>query len=430
MDFVLLFSNFGANFYIMIKRENYNKILQSIKKEEITILVGARQVGKTTLLSQLFSDLTGKGDNVLYLNMDIEDDAAQLDSQQNLINRIRLEFGEEAGFVCIDEIQQKEEAGRFLKGIYDMKTPYKLVVSGSGSLELKEKIGEALTGRKQLIILNPVNFREFCDYKTDYKYSQRLALYFSVEKEKSAVLLNEYLHFGGYPKVVINSDAKMKIETMNEVFTSYITKDISWLIGVRSPDKFVKMLKLLAAQSGGILNYSQLASDAGVSLSTLKNYLWYAEETFVITTVNPFFTNPKKELTKSPVIYFNDLGMLNYLLGNYTQVNKVSGFVFQNFVFNLLKSKYQNPTSPINHWRTKDKAEVDFVVHQNEERIPVEVKFSELKNTNISRSFRSYLSKYSPEKALIVNLELDDIVKIEKTTVHFIPYWKLLNLEL
>jgi len=261
----------------MIRRQNYEIVLHSLKKEEITILVGVRQVGKTTLLREIFKELKNKGEKVLYLNLDIEGDAAQLNSQQTLINRIRLEFGDQPGFVCIDEIQQKEDAGRFLKGIFDMGTHHKFVVSGSGSLELKEKIGEALTGRKHTIIMNPVNFAEFCDYKTNYKYSQRLELYFSVEQEKSAVMLDEYLQFGGYPKVVATIDAKLKTEIMNEVFTSYITKDISWLIGVRSPDKFVKMLKLLAAQSGGILNYSQLASDTGVSLDTLKNYLWYAE---------------------------------------------------------------------------------------------------------------------------------------------------------
>ncbi len=416
----------GHNLTKMIKRQNYEIVLKSLQKEEITILIGARQVGKTTLLREIFKDLTKKGNKVLYLNLDIEDDAVQLNSQQNLMNRIRLEFGDQTGYVCIDEIQQKEDAGRFLKGVFDMGTNHKFVVSGSGSLELKEKIGEALTGRKHTLILNPVNFTEFCDYRTGYKYSQRLDLYFSVEQEKSAVMLDEYLQFGGYPKVVVNSDAKLKTEIMNEVFTSYITKDISWLIGVRSPDKFVKMLKLLAAQAGGILNYSRLASDTGVSVDTLKNYLWYAEETFVISTVKPYFTNPIKELTKSPVIYFNDLGMLNYLMGQYAQINKISGFVFQNFIFNLLKDKYASPLSPINHWRTKDKAEVDFVVHHKGETIPVEVKFSKLKNTNISRSFRSYLEKYSPSRAMVVNLELDTKIKVDDTEVHFLPYWKLI----
>lgn len=410
----------------MIRRKNYTQVMHSLQKEEITILVGARQVGKTTLINEIFNDLKKKGEKVLYFNMDIEDDAVQLNTQQSLISRIRLEFGDDTGYVCIDEIQQKEDAGRFLKGIFDMGLPYKFIVSGSGSLELKEKIGEALTGRKHLLLMNPVSFIEFCNYRTNYKYSQRLEMYFSTEKEKTSALLNEYLLYGGYPKVVVNRDVSTKIEVMNEVFTSYITKDISWLIGVRSPDKFVKMIKLIAAQAGGILNYSQLASDAGVSLDTLKNYLWYAEETFIINIVKPYFSNPKKELTKSPVIYFNDVGMLNFLTGNFNQVKKPNGFVFQNFIFNLLKNKYQTPTSPINHWRTKDKAEVDFIFHDQGEIIPVEVKYSKLKNTNISRSFRSFLKKYAPPGALVVNLDLDTSIKVEDTTIQFLPYWKLL----
>jgi len=113
-------------------------------------------------------------------------------------------------------------------------------------------------------------------------------------------------------------------------------------------------------------------------------------------------------------------------MGHFAQVNNISGFVFQNFIFNLLKTKYESPISPINYWRTKDKAEVDFVIHHKGEAIPVEVKYSKLKNTNISRSFRSYLGKYSPDRAMIVNLELDTTIEVDGTQIQFLPYWKLI----
>lgn len=336
-----------------------------------------------------------------------------------------MEFGDKSGYVCIDEIQQKENAGRFLKGLYDMELPYKFVVTGSGSLELKEKVGEALTGRKHLLLMDSVNFKEFADYKTDYKYSNKIESYFSLEEEKTQGLLNEYLIFGGYPAIVYSGDIQHKIDVMNEVFTSYISKDISYLLGVRSADKFIKMIKLLAVQSGGILNYAQLASDSGISVDTLKNYLWYAEQTFIISIVKPYFSNPKKELTKSPVVYFNDLGMLNYARGKFSKLDALNGFVFQNFIFILLRAKYQTPISPVNHWRTKDKAEVDFVIHKPSTTIPVEVKFSHLKKKSISRSFRSYINRYKPEKAIVVNLSLDEQLVLNGTEIEFIPFWKL-----
>jgi len=218
---------------------------------------------------------------------------------------------------------------------------------------------------------------------------------------------------------------KPTTDVINEVFTSYISKDISYLMGVRSVDKFIKMIKLLAVQSGGIVNYANLASDAGLSVDTLKNYLWYAEQTFIISIVKPYFTNAKKELTKSPVIYFNDPGMLNFACGNFSKVSYNQGFIFQNFVFNLLRMNYQTPISPVNHWRTKDKAEVDFVIQRPGEIVPVEVKFANLKKMTISRSMHSFIGRYNPDKVWVVNLSLDDKLELNNTTIEFIPFWKI-----
>jgi len=158
----------------MIHRSNYKKIIESLSKQEITILIGARQVGKTTISQKVCQDLQEQGKKVLYLNLDIESDFAYLNTQRDLLNKIKLEFGDSFGYVFIDEIQQKEDAGRFLKGIYDMNLPYKFIVTGSGSLELKEKVGEALTGRKYMLNMHTLSFKEFINYKTNYKYKDKL----------------------------------------------------------------------------------------------------------------------------------------------------------------------------------------------------------------------------------------------------------------
>jgi len=273
----------------MIKREIKDKVISSLTRKEITIIIGARQVGKTTLLKEVMAGLKQQGKPVLYFNLDIEDDSQHFRSQQKLLDKIRLEAGKGKTYVFIDEVQRKEDVGKFLKGIYDMELPYKFVVTGSGSLELKEKIGESLAGRKYLIEMDPVGFREFVNYKTEYKYENRLGDFFSTETDKIERWLNEYLSFGGYPAVVTADTVLRKKEIMNEIFVSYITKDISFLLGVRKPDKFVRLVQLLAAQSGNILNYSQLSQDTGMRLETLKTYLWYAEQTFIINIVLALF---------------------------------------------------------------------------------------------------------------------------------------------
>jgi predicted AAA+ superfamily ATPase len=135
-----------------------------------------------------------------------------------------------------------------------------------------------------------------------------------------------------------------KFEVINEIYTSYITRDITHLLGVRNPDKFSHLIQLLAAHSGSILNYAQLSSNINISVDTVKRYLWYAEQTFVINRITPFFTNNKKELTKSPMIYFEDLGMCALARSQFGQINQINGgLIFQNFVHQLLA---QNTTAP------------------------------------------------------------------------------------
>ena len=160
------------------------------------------------MIKEVIGKLRDKGEKVLYFNLDIEQDSGFFSSQQVLLNKIRLECGNDRAYIFIDEIQQKKDAGRFLKGLYDMELPYKFVVTGSGSLELKEKISEALTGRKYVIEMPPVNFIEFVNFKTGYKYKNRIELFFDIEKEKTKLLLNEYLMFGGYPAIITAGDKR------------------------------------------------------------------------------------------------------------------------------------------------------------------------------------------------------------------------------
>ena len=413
----------------MIKRSIKQDIVNSLKLKEVTIIIGARQIGKTTVLKEIIADLKYSGKKVVYFNLDIEDDSKHFATQQQLLNKINLEVGANEAYIFIDEIQQKENAGKFLKGIYDMDLPYKFVVTGSGSLELKEKISEALTGRKHLIEMKAVSFLEFVNFRTNYKYVNRINKFFEIEPQKTTLLLNEYLAFGGYPAVVIEDTVERKIEIMNEIFISYITKDISFLLGVRYPDKFVKMIKLLAVQVGGILNYSQLAQDIGIRVETLKTFLWYAEQTYIISIIKPYYTNQKKEITKSPTVYFNDIGMLNFSRNSFA-ISNIDGMIFQNFIFTILDEKYKQGLSEINFWRSKDKAEVDFVVHTQDGVLPIEVKYKDMKKAAVTRSFRSFVSNYKPNRGVFVNLGYRNSLNIEDTTVEFIPYWELYNIGL
>ncbi|HEX7319489.1 MAG TPA: ATP-binding protein [bacterium] len=410
----------------MIKRKLLREVRNHLDRKEISFIVGPRQAGKTTLMLQLKEELVKKGTPTLFLNLDIEHDKEFFSSQSKLMNKIELEIGKKRGFVFIDEIQRKENAGLFLKGIYDMNTPYKFIVSGSGSVELKERIHESLAGRKRIFELSTVSFEEFVDFKTDYKYSNRLANFFVVENARLFSLLEEYLNFGGYPRIVLENLMAEKRKLINEIYQSYIERDISYLLKIHKTEAFSNLVKLLAVQTGRLVNYTELSSTLGLSVKTIKDYLWYLEKTFIIRKVSPFFKNARKEITKSPVYYFYDLGLRNFALGIFGVLTE-AGFVFQNFIHNLLREEISSSSSRICFWRSKDKAEVDFVVDSGIAIVPIEVKYKPMTAPEVTKALRSFIEKYKPETALIVNLKLEKTIGLNKTKIHFMPFYKIMT---
>lgn len=409
-----------------IKRDILKELKNHLGKKEISLIVGPRQAGKTTLMNELILYLKESGKKTVFLSLDNDSDKKFFAAQSELIKKIELEIGK-SGFVFIDEIQRLENAGLFLKGVYDRDLPYKFIVSGSGSLELKEKIHESLAGRKRIFEVNPVGFFEFVNFKTDYRYENKLNDFFGIEKKQSMIFLDEYLNFGGYPRVILEARLDEKNKTIGDIFRSCVEKDMLSLLNIDRPEVFSLMVKIVAAQTGQILNYSQLANQVGLSFSPLKKYLWYAQKTFLIKEIRPYFTNKQKEITKSPVIYFYDLGLRNYsidMMGRLADPQGLS-FVFQNFVLNALQKEIKDSAATINFWRTLGGAEVDFVISRGGEVVPVEVKYIDLRSPVLGKSLLSFIEKYQPEKARVVNLSLETEIRYKTTAVKFIPYWKV-----
>jgi predicted AAA+ superfamily ATPase len=392
----------------MIKRRLLPELKAHLDEKEISLIIGPRQAGKTTLMLLLKDFLQTQGKKCLFLNLDIEADRKFFDSQESLVNKIVLEVGDTKAFVFIDEIQRKEDAGLFLKGIYDMNLPYKFIVSGSGSVELKEKVHESLAGRKRLFELYTLSFEEFANYKTGYKYEEKLQDFFKLENEKALQLLQEYINFGGYPRVVLEKTFEEKRKIISDLYQSYLERDISHLLGVQKTEDFTSLLKIIAS-----------------------HYLWYMEKTYIIYKITPFFKNIRKEITKSPVLYFHDLGLRNYALGIFGNVVETqdTGFLFQNFVSNILCENITYSSSQIHFWRTKDRAEVDFVLTTGVANLPIEVKYKALKSPEVSKSLHSFLAKYKPKEAYLVHLGTTGEVFVGDTKVKMLPFYNVATIK-
>ena len=198
------------------------------------------------------------------------------------------------------------------------------------------------------------------------------------------------------------------------------------MLKIKKMESLTALVRMLAAQAGGMVNVSELSSTLGLAMDTVNNYLWYLEKTFIVKKVTPFFRNLRKEITKTPIYYFCDLGMRNYAMRKFgkVDVNLVDGHLFENYVY-LQLMNLKGEQSSVHYWRTQDKAEVDFVIDQGEVIIPVEVKLSWLESPKVTRSLRSFLDRYKPKKAYVVHLGGLMEEEIGETLVEFIPYYDL-----
>ena len=210
------------------------------------------------------------------------------------------------------------------------------------------------------------------------------------------------MNFGGYPKVVLAGTLEEKRAVMGEIYQSYIERDIKDLLKLEKTEAFTNLIKILASQMGGLVNVSELSSTVGVAMQTIQNYLWYLEKTYIVKRVTPYFRNVRKEITKAPLYYFYDNGLRNYILGLFGVpiITLLSGHLFENFIFNRLRELITYSSTTLHFWRTRDNAEVDFVVQTGTQLIPVEVKYTKLKKPEISRSMRSFLNEYKPKKGI------------------------------
>ena len=161
--------------------------------------------------------------------------------------------------------------------------------------------------------------------------------------EAAILLLNEYLNYGGYPGVITAATDQEKFDAIDEIFRSYIERDIQSVLRGHGPEAYSRLIRLLVAQTGQLINLSTLATETLASLPTIQNYLWYAERTYFLKMIPPLFGNKMKEITKSPMVYFLDPGMRNLAIRMFGNVHnhRDYGFVFQNLICTTLMDTLQ-----------------------------------------------------------------------------------------
>jgi len=230
--------------------------------------------------------------------------------------------------------------------------------------------------------------------------------------------LEEYLIFGGYPAAVLSAGAGEKKKVLEGIYDKYLLKDIKDLLRLATDNELDRLGKFLAGQIGNIIKYQELAVASGLNYKELKKHLNILNKTYVISLVAPFFTNKRTELVKNPKVYFNDLGLRNYSLADWRAAGSRNdlGALAENYGFILLKNIFSRG---VKYWRTKAKAEVDFVIEKEQTVYPVEIKY--ISKRLIGKSLFSFIEKFNPPVALILTKDYLGEEKINKTTVKFMP---------
>ena len=368
----------------MIRRKKHTIISNHISKREFTILIGARQIGKSTLLKQLFEELKQNGEAVFFLNLDRKDILEELNQNpENLLKMCPLQSDKKI-IVFIDEIQYLDDATNFLKLLFDeYSTQLKIVATGSSAFYIDRQFNDSLVGRKKIFQMGTLDFEEFLLFKNRADLVNEISQFKSKKKSKSIqenllwAYMDEFINYGGYPAVVLEENIEDKIELLREIRDSYIKRDVLES-GITDETKFYRMLMLLASQTGNLLNVNEISNTLRISNATVENYLYVLQKCFHITLLKPFYANLRKELTKMPKVYINDLGLRNVLINYFSPLEQRAdkGAVLENFSYRLLSERFEE--DQIKYWRTADGNEVDFVVETSYLKgFAVEIKFSE-----------------------------------------------------
>ncbi|MDP3043776.1 MAG: ATP-binding protein [bacterium] len=347
---------------MLYPRDILEKIKKVIFRVEFIIISGARQTGKTSVLVMLKDFMETKGAICHYFNLENPDYLTSFNRHPfNIFEFIPEKKVKQ--YVFVDEIQYLDDPSRFLKLLYDeRKEAVKIICSGSSSFYIDKKFRDSLVGRKFLFELFPLNFNEFLVFKGEEELSamkgRKLTLYY---KEKLKKLWLEYVTYGGYPKAVLAENEEIRKMNLEEIGSSYIKKDITDA-GIRNQEKYFALLKILAGQTGQLVNAQELAGTLGVAHKTIDEYLYVVKKSYQAAFVKPFFRNFRKELVKMPKIYFYDTGLRNFFLGDFSLPSARSdkGALTENVFFKELLRE-AGDIDKIKFWRTQDGKEVDFV---------------------------------------------------------------------
>jgi hypothetical protein len=355
-----------------IRRAAEQALKEILAGDKVGVILGARQVGKTTLVEHVLA-----GQPAVFLNFDVEVDKARFRAAAALAPNDALRSLGNPSLLVIDEAQRLPEAFRILKGWHDARLPAKFLLLGSSSLDLLDQAAESLTGRNRKLVLPPLMFSETLGtqmWANADAAPGHLCQHFAPQLR---AFLMQRLSFGSYPEVVTSENPA---QLLRELSSDYLWKDVLQTGLVKTPDLIKRLLLLLAHQAGSEVSVNELAIQLQMARPTVDRYLDLLEQTFVIFRLPSFSTNPRKEIAKSQKVFFWDTGIRNALLNVFStdEFRPDIGALWENWVIAEVAKRNALLGSPAElfFWRTRARSEVDLIVKQGGALRAFEVKWS------------------------------------------------------
>ena len=352
----------------MIERLLKNLIEKRLYRNKAIIVIGPRQVGKTTLLKMIVSDTKNK---VLEWNCDEPDVRRKLTEPTS--TELKAEIGD-ADLILIDEAQRVKNIGITLKLLIDNYPEKQVIATGSSAIEMSNSINEPLTGRKYEYVMYPFSCEE---------------LFNEFGEQEERRMLERRLIYGSYPEVVNNSGEER--ETLTELVGSYLYKDIFSFQDVRKPEIIEQLLQALALQIGSEVSYNELGRLLGLNTATVQRYIDLLEKSYVVFHLRSFSRNVRYELKKSRKIYFYDNGVRNALIGDYKPLalRNDTGALWENYIIaeRLKHNAYNTFYGKSYFWRTQQQQEIDYIEDIDGVLHTYEFKWSESKHPRLTDTF-------------------------------------------
>lgn len=359
----------------VIKRKLFETIEQKCFKGRIILLIGPRQIGKSTLLHSICTKI---GD---YLFLDGDDPSVRTSLDTPNFEEIKLLIGNNK-LVFIDEAQRIKNIGLTLKMIHDRIKGVQVLVSGSSALDLGDKLQESLTGRKWEYQMFPISWEEWYEHKDYLTVTQQL---------ESRIL------YGMYPEVLNNPGEEEQV--LKELTKSYLYKDILAITGIKKPDMLEKLVMALAFQIGSEVSYNELSQLLGIDKNTVSSYIELLEKAFVVYRLNPFSGNQRNEIKTNKKIYFYDTGIRNAVINNFNplEFRNDKGALWENFVINerMKYLEYHHKNVKSYFWRARQGGEVDLLEQKNAQLHAYEIKWKSRKNKLPVTFSKNYEAKFT-----------------------------------